>query len=98
MARYLALWEVDLSRVPTDRRERATAWAGLMGMVQQHRQQGLFTDWGSFIGEECGYSVCEGTETEIMGALQHYVPWVRFKLHTIVSEQHVNAMIGDMST
>ncbi len=97
MAKYLALWEVDLSRVPTERGERATAWASLMGMVRKHREEGLFVEWGSFVGEESGYAICEGTDTDIMGALQYYVPWVRFKLRPIASEQHVNAMIGDMS-
>jgi hypothetical protein len=48
-------------------------------------------------GETAGYSVLEGTEIEIMNALQQYVPLIRFKVHPIASEEQVNQMIKTLS-
>ena len=93
MATYLSIWEVDRTRVPVDRKERGTGWAGLMGMVRQQIEQGLMTSWGAFVGEERGYAVWEGSELEVMNAMQLYVPFVHFKTHPVASEEQVNGMI-----
>ncbi len=97
MARYMALWEVDRTRIAVDRKERGTGWAGLMAMVRQDIEQGLFTSWGEFLGEECGYAVCEGTELDVLNALQRYVPFVKFTVRPLASEEQVNEMIRALS-
>ncbi len=97
MGSYLTTWEVDRTRIPTDRNERGTGWAGLMNMVRQHIEQGLMTSWGAFVGEECGYAVWEGSEVAVMNAMQQYVPFVRFKTHPVASEQQINDMIRELS-
>ena len=97
MGSYLSIWEVDRTRVPVDRKERGTGWAGLMGMIRQQIEQGLITSWGAFVGEECGYAVWEGSELEVMNAMQQYVPFVHFKTHPVASEEQVNDMIKELS-
>jgi hypothetical protein len=64
-----------------------------MGMVKQDIKKGLNKDWGAFVGEINGYAVLEGTEVEIMNALQQYVPFVHFKVHPVASVSQVDEMI-----
>lgn len=97
MARYLALWEAHQAKIPVDPRERGAAWATLMIMVRQDIERGLTKSWGAFVGETAGYSVLEGTEVEIMNALQQYVPLIKFRVHPIASENQVNEMIKTLS-
>jgi hypothetical protein len=50
-------------------------------------------DWGAFVGEMNGYSVCEGTEVEIMNQVQRYTPFVYFKVYPIASVTQAEEMI-----
>ena len=97
MGKYLVLWEVDRTKIPIDPKERGVGWGALMAMVKQDREKGLTTSWGSFVGENNGYAVFEGTELEVMNALQQYVPFCLFKVHPIATEDHVNEMIKALS-
>ena len=93
MAKYLLLWEVDPTKIPINPKERGAGWAALMKMVRQDLQKGITKDWGTFVGETRGYAVNEGSELEVMKALQQYVPFVSFQVHPIASESLVNEMI-----
>jgi len=97
MARYLLLWEVDQTKIPINPKERGAGWGALMNMVRQDREKGLTKDWGAFVGESRGYAVNEGSELEVMKALQQYVPFVRFQVHPIASESQVNEMIKGLT-
>lgn len=97
MGKYLTLWEVDKTKIPIDRKERGAGWDMLMAMVRQDIEKGITKDWGGFVGETSGYAVFEGTEIEVMNALQQYVPFVSFKVHAIATENQVNEMIKVLS-
>ena len=97
MPKYLALWEVDPTKIPINPKERGAGWAALMKMVRQDHEKGLTKNWGAFIGEEKGYAINEGSELEVMKALQRYVPFVKFQVHAIASEDQVNELIKALS-
>ena len=97
MGKYLALWEVDQSKIPLDPKERGEGWSLLMAMVRQDIQKGITKDWGAFVGETGGYSVFEGSEVDVMKALQQYVPFCIFEVRPIASESQVNEMIASLS-
>ena len=97
MGKYLLLWEVDKTRVPTDPKERGAGWGLLMAMVRQDIEKGVSKDWGAFVGEMNGYAVAEGTELEVLNMTEQYVPYVTFKVHPIASESQVNEMIKALS-
>lgn len=97
MGRYLILWEVDQTKIPINAKERGEGWSLLMAMVRQDFEKGITKDWGAFVGEARGYSVFEGTELEVMKALQQYVPFCVFKVHPISTESQVNEMIAAIS-
>jgi len=93
MGKYLMLWEIDTTKIPVGSKERGAGWNALMEMVKQDIKKGINKDWGAFVGEINGYAVLEGTEVEIMNALQQYVPFVHFKVHPIASVSQVDEMI-----
>ena len=61
--------------------------SALLEKVKQDLKKGQLKDWGSFVGEMSGYSINEGTEVELMNAIQQYTPFVQFKVHPIASRQ-----------
>jgi hypothetical protein len=97
MAKYLVLWEIDQTKIPIDPKQRGQGWSLLMAMVRQDLEKGISKDWGAFVGQTNGYSVFEGTEVEVMKALQQYVPFCIFKVHPISTESQVNEMIAALS-
>jgi hypothetical protein len=97
MPRYLLLWEVDQAKIPINPKERGAGWAALMKMVRQDHEKGITKDWGAFVGETRGYAVNEGSELDVMKALQQYAPFVKFQVFPIASEALVNEMIKGMT-
>ncbi len=97
MGRYLALWEVDPTRVPVSPQERAAGWAALTNMVKEDMKKGLVKDWGAFVGEISGYSIAEGTEAEIGKMNVQYAPFVHFKMYAIASLRDVEQVIKSLS-
>ena len=93
MGRYLVIWEVDQAKTPIDPKERGAGWSMLMAMVRQDHEKGLISSWGNFVGETNGYMVIEGSEVEVMNAIQQYVPFVIFDVKPVASEEQVNEMI-----
>jgi len=74
-------------------KERGAGWNVLMEMVKGDIKKGLNKEWGAFVGELSGYAVMEGTEVEVMNAVQQYVPFVDFKVHAVASVSQVDEMI-----
>ena len=97
MGRYLLIWELDPTRVPVNPQERGGAWAVLTEMVKQDLKKGTLKDWGSFIGEGSGYAVAEGTEVEVVTALQRYVPYVYFQTHPVATVNQIGEVIKALS-
>ncbi len=85
MGKFLLLWEMDMSRVPENPKDRAAAAANLLKLIRKDMEGGAITDWGAFIGEGRGYAVCEGTHAEVNLAVQKYMPFVMFELHPITT-------------
>ncbi len=85
MGRYLALWEIDNSRVPVDANEWAEMRRRLMAMVEQDMKAGKLKEWGAFFFERRGYAVYEGTEVEVDSMLGQYTPYGIFKVHPVIT-------------
>jgi hypothetical protein len=85
MAKFLILWENDMTKMPTDLKELVTLRSKMMNMVKDDLKSGRMKDWGKFAGENTGYAIAEGTEKEIDLGLARYVPYVKFKVQAIIS-------------
>jgi hypothetical protein len=96
MGKYLLLWEIDASRLPVGRKERATGWKALMNFIKEDIKEGRTLDWGAFVGELRGYSIVEGDEVEINILLQRYSPFVHFKARAITSVEQTEKLLDGM--
>ena len=83
MAKYLVEWEVERSQMAGGPAEIAKAWKAFTELVRKDLASGVCRDWGSFPGEAAGYTVLEGSETDVMKLTMQYVPFFKFKVHPV---------------
>jgi hypothetical protein len=93
MEKYLLLWEFDWTKIPVDPKERRVGFDMLMEVIKQDIEKGILKDWGVFVGEHNGYSVVQGTEIEVIKAIQRYTPFICFAAHSITSVTQAGEMI-----
>ena len=97
MGKYMITWHIDQTRVPPDPKQRGEGWGFLLSMVKKDIEKKLTIDWGAFIGEASGYTIMEGSEVEVMNALQQYVPYCTFQSHPVASVSQVEEMLRALS-
>ncbi len=76
-----------------DPKERGIEFKILMKVIKQDIKKGILKDWGLFVGENHGYSVVQGTEVEVIKAVQQYTPFVYFASHPIATVNQAGEMI-----
>ncbi len=98
MGRYLVIWEVEKTHIPTDPKERGEGWALLMAMTKQDIEKGLIKEWGVVVGENRGFNFAEGTEVEIANMIQQYVPYINVQVLPLATisqtEEVIKALTG----
>ncbi len=92
MARYLALWEADNSRLPTDLKQRTSDSLEAISYLRQEMEKGLIKDWGSFVGVPNGFIIYEGTETEVNNSTLFFAPYYTFKVYPLSSLDQVEEL------
>ena len=97
MGKYLLLWELDRTKIPLDPKEREVEFNMLMKVIKQDKKKGILKDWGVFVGASHGYSIVQGTEIEVIKAIQRYTPLVYFAGHPIASVTQAGEMIKAMN-
>jgi hypothetical protein len=97
MSKYLMLWEIDASKIPIGREDRAAAWGPMMAMVKQGIKDGIIKDWGAFVGEARGYSIAEGTEAEIAIFNQQWIPFVDFRTYPIATVKDIDKVVASLA-
>ena len=97
MPKYFVTWEVDPTRVPTDLKERAALWGGMVEMVKQEMKAGTTTEWGSFVGEARGYSIGIQSEKDLAKTLQQYYPFVSFEVHQVLTVDEMAEVIKSLA-
>jgi len=85
MGKYLVLSELYMSRVPEDPKEQIKFIERLRNMAKEDLKNGKMKDFGLFLGTDDGYQICEGTEEEIFMSLTKYIPYFKFKVHSVIS-------------
>ena len=92
MARYLALWEADNSRLPIDPKERGSDMLEALNYLRQEVKKGLIKDWESFVGAPNGFIIYEGTEMEVNNSATHFSPFYTFKVYPLSSLEHLEEL------
>ena len=97
MGKFFMLWEVDHNRTPIDPKERGIQYGGMLAMVKQYIEEGMILDHGTFVGEGKGYAIFEGAMVELSKMTEKFVPFVKFKVHPIVSVSQLEEVIRSLS-
>ena len=85
MSKFINLWEVDSSKMPTDPNERAAVIGKQMAMIKNMMDEGQITDWGIFAGGGAGYGISEGTESDILKRTMQFAPYVKSRVQPVLS-------------
>ncbi len=85
MAKFLTLWETDLTRVPESPEDQMALYTRLQEMVKKDLESGTTKDFGIFMSGFEGYSIDEGTEEEVALSAIKYSPYIKCKVHPILS-------------
>ena len=93
MGKYLILWEIDPARVPTDAKERGTAWLVMVEMMKADMKKGVTKDWGAFTAEHKGYAIQEGNEVSLMTELGKYTPYIKFEVRPVATLAQVEEAV-----
>ena len=93
--KYITLWEMDISKFPTDPAENAKLNAKLIEMTKQWMKTHPGAEWGKFLGENKGYSIV-GSHEDIMRASMMFSPYVEFKVYQVVTIEEIDAAFKAM--
>ena len=97
MAKFLMLWEMDRTRMPVDPKEQLGGFTMLLNGVKADLEGGQLKDWGEFPGEHAGYAIMEGTEPDVLMGVSKYDPYVKFKIHSVLSLDQVVETVKALS-
>ena len=78
--KYVCLWEADMSKWPTEPKERAAAMVKMQEMTKQWLKSHPGAEWGIFIGQHRGYSMAAGTPKQLMEDTLMFSPYIKFEV------------------
>ncbi len=93
VAKYLITWEVDMSRIPTDPKERTAMRMKMLEMTKQNLKGGKIIDWGTSLGGYQGYAIGQGSAIDM--AMAQFSPYVTFNIQEVLS---VDEMLEAMNS
>ena len=97
MAKYLIMWESDMSRTPTDPNEQAALMGKQMELTKRAMDEGQITDWGLFAGGGAGYAIGEGNAADALRGIMQFQPYIKFKVQPVLSYDEVMEVMKSMT-
>ena len=96
MSKFLNLWEVDRSKMPTDPNERAALMGKQIEMTKKMLNEGQITDWGIFAEGGAGYAIAEGSDVDTFKRTMQFAPYIKFQVHAVLSIDEVAEAVKSM--
>ena len=90
MAKYMTLWEIDISRIPEDQKAKKAKLQGFGKAVLKQLKEGTIKDWGVFAGEMGGYTIFEGNAVDLHAYNAMWAPVGQFKVRQVLTIDEVN--------
>lgn len=96
--RYMNLWEIDDSKVPTDPKERLALLMKMTEMTKQTLKEHPGTEWGIFLGENKGFSVSSSNATwqDMQKTTQTFAPYVKSEVCQVLSIEEAEQVLKSM--
>ncbi len=96
MSKYVTLWEMDMSKIPTDPKESSAVMTKMIEMTKQWLKDNPGTEWGTFIGENKGYVLGGKSPQDVMKTTLMFSPYVQFKVYQAASINEVEEVYKSM--
>ncbi len=96
MSKFLVLWEGVPGYTPADPKQRAELLGKMMEMTKKALNERQVKDWGLFPGGDAGYSIVEGTEADVLKISMQFTPYIRGKVHSVLSLKEVGEVMKAM--
>ena len=97
MAKFLTLWETDMNRVPENPEGQMVLYTRLINMVKEDPKNGITKDFGMFANGIEGYTIEEGTEEKVALSIMKYSPYIKCKVHPIISVNQIEKIMKMLS-
>jgi len=99
MTKYLIIWKVVNSRIPDDMETHLKRAIKLSQMVQESMKAGKTKEWGTRPDGTRGYSVFEGSETDLALEAAKYGPLFEYEVYPILTvDQWMGILKGAAQT
>ena len=98
MPKYLNLWEVDMSRMPTDQNERMATMKKMLEMTKQFLKEKPGSQWGMTLDGSQGFSMSSGAGTwqEMSMSMMAFVPYIKSKVYQVMSIEEAEELLKSM--
>jgi hypothetical protein len=88
---------MDNNKVPVDPQERAALIGKQIEMTMKMLAENQILDWGIFAGGGAGYTIAEGSESDVLKRVMQFTPHVKFKVQPVLSIQEVADVMKSMT-
>ncbi len=96
MAKYLIMWETDMSRMPTDPKQQMEIVGKQLEMTKEALKARRISDWGLFAGGNKGYSISEGSAADVFMGTSQFSPYITFTVHPVLSADELSEAMKSM--
>ncbi len=98
MPRYLVLWEMDRSRIPSDQNERMMLMKNLSDMTKKWLKENPGSQWGMSFDSGRGFALHPSTETW-QGLSKHLLmfgPYIKGEYFQVVTIEEAEEVLSSM--
>ena len=98
MPKYLNLWEVDTSRMPSDPNERMALLKKMAEMTKQFLKEKPGSQWGMSLDGSQGFSLSSGSGTwqEMSMSMMAFAPYIKSKVYQVMSIEEAEELLKSM--
>lgn len=98
MPKYLNIWEMDTSKMPTDPNERMMLIKKMSDMTKQWLKERPGSQWGMSLDGSHGFALSSGTGTwqDIAKSTMSFAPYVKSKVFQVISIEESDEVLKSM--
>ena len=97
MAKYLVMWESDMSRASANPKEQMERETKHVEMTKQAMKEGQVKDWGVFVGGHGGYALCEGIGIDRLKGVMPFYPYLKFNVQEVLTLGELSDVMKSMA-
>ncbi len=84
MAKFLGIWRINGTALPSDPAEQVQAIEMVLGQIDTALKEGHLQEFGFFPKGSSGYAILSGETTDAFGAAISFFPWMESEIHEMI--------------